>query len=69
MTASHQSFILGFAKQSLTLDFTITKYLFVISRMKKLENKTIQVHLGTEKQTQNIRLDGPFPENQVAKTL
>ena len=52
----------------LRLGLTITKSLSVIGRMKKIQNYP-STFGSWKRNTQNIRLDGPLPKNQMAITL
>ena len=68
MTTSHQNFILRLAKQSLRLGLTITKSLFDIVKMKKIQN-SLSTSESLNTSTWNIRLDDPLLGNQAPITL
>ena len=70
ITDDHQlsKFCLGICETEFKTRFNNRKSLFVIGRTKKIQNYPITS--GSWKTNiQNIRLDGPLPENQVATTL
>ena len=68
MTTSHQNFILRLAKQSLRLGLTITKGLFDIVKMKKIQN-SLSTSESLNTSTWNIKLDDPSLENQAPIAL
>ena len=68
MTTSHQNFILRLAKQSLRLGLTITKSLFDIVKMKKIQN-SLSTSESLNTSTWNIKLDDPSLENQAPIAL